>query len=118
MSFWDSIKLKPTTRVVSATHVELSADQRSLTLTWSDGAKTTTPARRLRQYCPCASCVEEWSGKRTFEVDSIPEDTKIVEVSPVGNYALGFTFGDEHNTGIFDWANLRRLAEGQGPVTP
>ncbi|GMU62442.1 MAG: hypothetical protein AMXMBFR34_42050 [Myxococcaceae bacterium] len=109
MSFWNS--LKPAQKSPVATQVSLSVDQRLLELTWSDGAQTKVAARTLRQYCPCAECVEEWSGKRTYEVESIPVEMKVVEVNPVGNYALSFTFGDLHRTGIFPWSSLRELSQ-------
>ncbi len=108
MSIWDSVK--PAQKRFNATNVVLSSDGRTLTLTWSDGGSSTLTARRLRQYCPCAGCVEEWSGVRTFDVESIPAETRVLEVSPVGNYALAFTFGDAHRTGIFQWAYLKELA--------
>lgn len=109
MSFWDSIK--PAKKNPHATALELTADQKSLAVTWSDGASHTVPSRRLRQYCPCASCVEEWSGNRTYDVETIPVDMKVIEVVPVGNYAISFTFGDLHRTGIFNWEYLRELCE-------
>lgn len=110
MSFWDSIKpAKP--KAATATSLELSADQKTLALVWSDGASHTVPARLLRQYCPCAECVEEWSGKRTYDVEQIPVDMKVIEIAPVGNYAITFTFGDMHRTGIFNWELLRELAD-------
>ena len=108
MSIWDSVK--PKKKSVTATAVVLSKDQKELSLTWSDGTTTAVAARRLRQYCPCAGCVEEWSGKRTFDVETIPQDTKVIEVQSVGNYALSFTFGDLHNTGIYQWEYLRDLS--------
>lgn len=108
MSIWDSVK--PAKKTLTAKSIVLSADQRALTMTWSDGSTTVVDARKLRQYCPCAGCVEEWSGKRTFEVETIPVETKIIEVQGVGNYALMFTFGDLHNTGIFQWEYLRDLS--------
>ena len=108
MSIWDSVK--PKKKTTSATAVVLSKDQRELTLTWSDGTTTTVSTRRLRQYCPCAGCVEEWSGKRTFEIESIPAELKVIEVQSVGNYALSFTFGDLHNTGIYQWEFLKDLS--------
>ena len=112
MSFWNS--LKPSApRPAAPTHVDLSADKKTLTLTWADGTKDAVSARRLRQYCPCAGCVEEWTGKRTFAPETIPEEMTITQVESVGNYALGFTFGDEHNTGIFEWGTLKRLATGE-----
>lgn len=108
MSFWSA--LKPAVRAPQATAVDLAADQQHLTVDWNDGSRTRVHARTLRQYCPCAECVEEWSGKRTFEVESIPAEMKIIEVQPVGNYALTFTFGDLHRTGIFKWDHLKALA--------
>jgi DUF971 family protein len=114
MSFWN--RIKPAQKSPVATQVSLSADQRVLELTWSDGVTTKVSARTLRQHCPCAECVEEWSGKRTFDPESIPAETKAVEVHAVGNYALAFTFGDLHRTGIFQWTYLRELAEAH-PAT-
>lgn len=111
MSIWDSVK--PAKKTPTPTNVVLSADQKTLTLTWSDGVTTSLAARVARQYCPCAGCVEEWSGQRTFDVETIPVEMKIIEVQPVGNYALSFTFGDLHRTGIFQWEYLRELSNGQ-----
>jgi DUF971 family protein len=109
MSFWDT--LKPAKKNPHATAIELSADGKTLSVRWSDGPSHAVPVRRLRQYCPCASCVEEWSGKRTFDVETIPQDTKAIEVASVGNYAVSFTFGDLHRTGIYNWEYLRELCE-------
>lgn len=112
MSIWDQVK-KPAKKAATASEIVLAKDQRSLSLKWTDGAESTVSARRLRQFCPCAECVEEWSGKRTFAIDTIPVDTKVVQVEAVGNYALSFTFGDAHRTGIFQWSYLRELGEGE-----
>ncbi len=109
MSFWDS--LKPRQRDPVATAVNVSTDGKVLTLGWDDGLTVKLSARSLRQYCPCAECVEEWSGKRTFDIESIATDMKVIEAAPVGNYALSFTFADLHRTGIFNWATLREFSE-------
>jgi DUF971 family protein len=108
MSIWDSVK--PKKQAVVASAIVISKDQREVALAWTDGSKSVVAARRLRQYCPCAGCVEEWSGKRTFEVETIPVETKILEAQPVGNYALSFTFSDLHRTGIYQWEYLRDLS--------
>lgn len=108
MSIWDSVK--PAKKTVTVTSVVVAKDQREVTLGWSDGATTKVGARRLRQYCPCAGCVDEWSGKRTLEIDAVPETMQVLEVNPVGNYALSFTFADEHRTGIYQWQYLRDLS--------
>ena len=107
-TFWDS--LKPAVKVPVAIRVDLSPDQKNLTLAWDDGLTTAATARKLRQQCPCAECVEEWSGKRTFDVERISAEMKIIEIEPVGNYALSFVFGDLHRVGIFNWKTLRELS--------
>ncbi|MBL9039662.1 MAG: DUF971 domain-containing protein [Archangium sp.] len=115
MSFWDSIK--PATRAPVATAVDLQADQKTVKVAWSDGVATEVSARALRQYCPCAECVEEWSGRRTYDVATIPAELKVLELAPVGNYAVTFTFGDLHRTGIYNWEYLRQLStHGAAPA--
>ena len=90
--------------------VTVAPDQRSLAITWDDGHSATLTGQLLRQQCPCAECVEEFTGRRTLDPAKIPADLKILEAAPVGNYALSFVFGDAHRTGIFNWAYLRELA--------
>lgn len=108
MSIWDSVK--PAKKTLSATAVVLSKDKRSLQLTWTDGTTTQASARSLRQACPCAGCVEEWTGRRTLEPESVPEDISVAQVESVGNYALLFHFSDAHHTGIYQWEYLRSLS--------
>ncbi|HVE84621.1 MAG TPA: DUF971 domain-containing protein [Myxococcales bacterium] len=107
MSFWDHIK--PAARPPQATAVDLSPDQKVLALAWDDGQRTQVTARALRQNCPCAECVDEWTRQRTLDPAKVPEDTRILDVRPVGNYALAFQFSDAHQTGIFNWSLLREL---------
>ncbi|PTL77885.1 DUF971 domain-containing protein [Vitiosangium sp. GDMCC 1.1324] len=112
MSFWD--RIKPTTRPVSATEAALSPDGAQLALTWEDGVKTDATAQHLRQQCPCAGCVDEWTNKRTLDPSRVPADLRITQVQPVGNYALTFVFSDGHATGIYPWKLLRDITQSQG----
>ncbi len=109
MTFWD--KLKPAPKVPQAVGAARSPDGRRLELDWDDGRHASLSAQRLRQECPCAQCVDEWSGKRTLELQSIGPEMEIAELSQVGNYALSFVFKDQHRTGIYNWELLRRLSE-------
>jgi DUF971 family protein len=108
VSLWDTIK--PAKKVPVAVTVTVSPDQKLLTLTWDDGIHSSVGARKLRQNCPCAECVEEMTGRRTLDPETVSEDMKLLEVAPVGNYAVTFRFGDAHGTGIFNWAYLRQLS--------
>ena len=112
MSFWD--RIKPTTRPVSATEAELSPDSTRLSLAWEDGVKTAATAQLLRQQCPCAGCVDEWTNKRTLDPARVPPDIRITQVQPVGNYALTMAFSDGHGTGIYPWRLLRDITQPQG----
>ena len=78
-------------------------------ITWNDGHFGSYPSWYLRENCPCASCVEEFTGKRNLAHGSVPSTLERVEVGPVGNYALLFSWSDGHDTGIYTFDYLRRL---------
>lgn len=96
---------------MSATEVTLSPDNTRLSLVWEDGVKTGTTAQVLRQQCPCAGCVDEWTNKRTLDPARVAADVRITQLQPVGNYALTFVFSDGHGTGIYPWKLLRELTQ-------
>jgi DUF971 family protein len=107
LSFWD--RIKPAPKPVTATDARLSDNGARLTLTWDDGTTTSATAQVLRQQCPCAACVDEWTNKRTLDPAKVPPDLRVLEVHPVGNYALSFLFSDQHSTGIYPWKHLRDI---------
>lgn len=107
MSIWDTVK--PAKKNPVAVTVGVTPDQQGVTLSWDDGHISNISARFLRQSCPCAECVEEFTGRVVLDPDKVPADLKVLEVSPVGNYALSFVFADAHRTGIYNWAFLRHL---------
>jgi DUF971 family protein len=78
-------------------------------ITWQDDHVSEFSFRYLRQNCPCAGCRNEWTGEKTLDPDSVPEDLKGLKVNIVGNYALQFNFSDRHETGIYSFKYLRSL---------
>lgn len=82
---------------------------RGLRIEWPDGHQSSLPFDRLRRLCPCASCREESGRPSTLRI--LPSDpstaARIVRIDPVGRYAVQFTWGDGHNTGIYSWEYLR-----------
>lgn len=116
MSFWD--RIKPAERTPSATEVALSPEGDQLNLTWEDGTRTLATAQYLRQQCPCAGCVDEWTNKRTLDATRVPADLRITQLQPVGNYALTFVFSDGHATGIYPWKLLRELTQPPQDPSP
>ncbi len=78
---------------------------------WDDKKAYAYAARALRLACPCAGCVDEWSGKRTINEAAVPADLRIAGLTESGRYALALAFSDQHATGIYSWDYLRTLME-------
>jgi len=82
-----------------------------LSITWGDGEDCTYNASELRRACPCAQCVNEWTGQRVLKPEDISNDLSISDISIVGRYALSFRWSDGHETGIYSFRYLRQLCE-------
>lgn len=83
------------------------SDPRKVEIEWTDGHKTVYETWMLRAICPCAHCVDELSGERRHDPQSVPHDLLHEDVSLVGSYALTIRFADAHQTGIFPFRMLR-----------
>jgi ATP-binding protein involved in chromosome partitioning len=88
---------------------EISEGEGELRIVWSDGHDSRYSFEFLRNHCPCAVCVDEWTGKRKSLVLLLPSNFRPVGVSPVGNYAIQISWSDGHNTGIYSFGLLREL---------
>ena len=89
-------------------------DDFTLSITWGDGRQCRYRASDLRRSCPCAQCVNEWTGQRVLKPESISESIEIQDLSIVGRYALNFRRSDGHETGIYSFSYLRELWESHG----
>ena len=78
-------------------------------IAWNDGHVSSYPSWYLREKCPCAVCVEEFTGARKVVSGSIPASLERVGIGPIGNYALHFSWSDGHSTGIYTFELLRKL---------
>jgi DUF971 family protein len=99
---------------VQPTNIRALKQERLLELSWPDGAVHRIPFKLLRGECPCASCVNEFTGERILNPASIPEDVHPASLSLVGNYALKIEWSDRHNTGLYAWEVLRRIPVEHG----
>ena len=89
----------------------IEESEREISINWSDDAETKYNAADLRRNCPCASCVNEWTGEKILDAAKISDDLTIDSTSVVGRYALNFHFSDGHETGIYTFQLLRKLSE-------
>ncbi len=102
-----------TAQPATATPARIHADRAagSLEIAWRDDHLTTYDAVTLRWLCPCAYCRGE-AGLPGW-LDSAPEltadQTRLVDLQLVGQYALAPTWGDGHHTGYYPFSLLRSM---------
>jgi len=86
-----------------------------LAVIWPEGQESYYPLEKLRRNCPCAVCAGE--ADLTGQVFKPPTHYNeksffISKLDVVGGYALQPQWGDGHDSGLYTWQYLRRLAEG------
>lgn len=85
--------------------VRRSTEERRLHVDWSDGHQSSYDFAYLRGWCPCAGCQGHSAEHRYVHA----ENSDLLQLAVVGNYALGITWGDGHDTGIYSYQHLRAL---------
>ncbi len=93
------------------TDIRALRDQGILAIAWSD-LKADLPFVFLRGQCECAHCVNEWTGERILDPETVPADISIEKLELVGGYAVRIYWTDGHHSGLFTWERLRKLAQG------
>lgn len=81
--------------------------ERNLKVLWNDGLEQILDTVHLRRECPCASCIDEFTGVRKLDPNSISESVRPTHVRSVGQYAMNITFSDGHKTGFYSFKKLR-----------
>jgi DUF971 family protein len=89
------------------TELRLHKDRKTLTVTFEGGESFDLAAEYLRVKSPSA----EVQGHSPDQRQTVPGkmNVGIMEVLPVGNYAVRLVFDDMHSTGIFGWDYLLEL---------
>jgi DUF971 family protein len=89
------------------TELRLGKDKKSLSVAFENGERFELPAEYLRVKSPSA----EVQGHSPDERKTVPgkRNVMVLEVIPVGNYAVRLVFDDLHSTGIFSWDYLLEL---------
>lgn len=84
-------------------------DGTEVEILWKDGHRSVYRPRYLRLRCPCAGCVDEYSGRRTLRAEEVPDDVFPRAIHWVGRYALQFVWSDGHDTGFYAFDYLRSI---------
>jgi DUF971 family protein len=96
------------------TELRLAKDRKSLSVTYESGERFTLAAEYLRVTSPSA----EVQGHSPAERKTVPgkRDVAILEVHPIGNYAVRLVFDDMHSTGIYSWDYLFELGRDHARI--
>ena len=81
---------------------------RTLEIAFDDGVTVSLAAERLRVESPSAEVQGHSPGEKRRVTGK--ENVRIVAIEPIGNYAIRIGFDDGHNTGLYSWDYLRKLA--------
>ena len=89
------------------TELRLAKDRKALTVSFDTGESFRLDAEYLRVMSPSA----EVQGHSPDERKTVPgkRNVAVLELHPVGNYAVRLSFDDLHSTGIYSWDYLLAL---------
>ena len=93
------------------TEIRLHQQSRRLEITFDNGSNFKLPYEFLRVHSPSAAVRGHGIGQGVLQ--SGKRNVDIVELKPVGNYAIQPSFSDGHDTGIFSWDLLYSYGEHQ-----
>ena len=87
--------------------LRLKKAEKRLEITFDDGKRFSLPAEYLRVESPSAEVQGHGPGEKTVVAERA--HVGIMDLEPVGNYAVRIKFDDLHDTGIFSWDYLYQL---------
>ena len=90
------------------TALTLHQRARTLELAFEDGVTATLTHEFLRVFSPSAEVRGHGAGQEVLQVGK--QEVALVDVQPVGNYAVKLVFSDGHDSGLYSWDWLYTLA--------
>jgi len=91
------------------TELRLRKDRKALIVAFDSGETFDLAAEYLRVRSPSAEVQGHSPSERRTVAGK--REVQILEVHPVGNYAVRLVFDDMHSTGIFSWDYLFELGQ-------
>jgi DUF971 family protein len=84
--------------------IRVKRDEKALEVEFEDGREFRYPAEFLRVESPSAEVQGHGPGQKQLVAGR--RHVGIMDVTPVGNYAVCIKFDDLHDTGIYTWDTL------------
>jgi DUF971 family protein len=95
--------------------IDLQIIGEEMAVKWDDGAESFIRLETLRRHCPCAGCRGEVDilGNLYKNPDRArsPRAFVLRRVAPVGGYAVQPVWDDGHDSGLYTFEYLRRIAD-------
>ena len=88
------------------TPVSITRGAGAVEIEWPDAARQQLEDALLRRSCRCADCTA--ARRRGVEMAVAP-DVRLLDIRPVGSYAVQLVFSDGHERGIYPWPYLKGL---------
>ena len=100
----------------SPTPVALTVHSQSrlLEVAFSDGAQFRIPFELMRIYSPSAEVQGHGPGQEVLQTGK--REVNVVELEPIGNYAVKPVFSEGHESGLFTWDYLYHLGADQSQL--
>jgi DUF971 family protein len=93
------------------TKLTVRKDRKSIEIAFGDNETYELTAEMLRVLSPSAE-VQGHSPEQRKTIGG-KRSVEIMQMEPVGNYAVRITFDDMHDTGIFSWSYFRELGQNK-----
>src|SRR5713226_348131 len=87
--------------------LRLRRAEKRLDIEFDDGKRFSLPAEYLRVESPSAELQGHGAGQKTIIGERA--QVGIIDLEPVGNYAVRIKFDDLHDTGIYSWDYFYQL---------
>lgn len=96
------------------TEIKLHQQSRMLEISFSDEVSYQLPYEFLRVHSPSAEVIGHGHGQETLQTGK--RNVAVLEVSPVGTYAMKIVFDDGHDSGLYTWEYLYDLGKNQAAL--
>ena len=93
------------------TDIVLHHSSHEMEITFSDKKTYHYPTEFLRVYSPSAVVRGHRGQGAKLQLDK--QDVNIIEIRPVGQYAIKIVYDDGHDSGLYDWDYLYDLGKKQ-----
>ena len=96
--------------MIKPSKINYKKSSRQLILSYQEGSYELS-AEFLRVHSPSAEVRGHGTQEEILQIEK--QNVEITNIESIGNYALKFTFDDDHDSGLYTWEYLKELCLNQ-----